>query len=101
MSVEIKRPYRHRLKHRTEGSDDMADDTADKLGEARTRLRTLALGLVARFGIAETVNLLTGTGIALLEGEEGREKAATYLRRLADEIEADDSGEFPATQGRA
>jgi len=70
---------------------EQSDDPA--LTGARRRLSMLAAGLARRFGSDLAAASLAGALVGLVEQEYDREAAVQWLRELANEIEADDSGD--------
>lgn len=62
-----------------------------KLHQARVHMATVANNLALALGPVAAGELLLGASLGLIEHALGADKAAEYLRGVADEIEADES----------
>lgn len=60
------------------------------LSEARARLEDVATKLLRRLDPLDTAGTFLGIGVTILATAIGGEKAAAYLRDLADAVEADE-----------
>ena len=72
--------------------DHDPDIRDQRLEEARTHMSAVAIGLQAGLAPINAVGVLMGAAIGILESTYDSEKAAQYLREIADELETDRAG---------
>ena len=71
----------------------MTDHEDAILNESRVRLEGVAAGLLRRLDPVPVASSFLAIGATILATYLGTEKAVTYLRELADGLEADEKGD--------
>jgi sugar (pentulose or hexulose) kinase len=71
----------------------------ERVLKARMHIQAVAAGLAVTIGPADTAFTLAGAAMAVYAATYGRDKAAAFLRELADEVQTD--SEIDGGAGRA